>query len=84
VLLTAMLAGSALDGALVMGAFGLGTLPMLLAMGMAGARLRQYLQQRAVRVACGLLVLGFGVLGLARAAGGRHGWLDVLCLTVQP
>jgi hypothetical protein len=35
-------------------------------------------------VACGLLVLGFGVLGLARAAGGRHGWLDVLCLTVQP
>lgn len=84
VLLTAMLAGSALDGALVMGAFGLGTLPMLLAMGMVGARLRQYLQRRAVRVACGLLVLGFGVLGLARAAGGRHGWLDVLCLTVQP
>ncbi|WP_035374620.1 sulfite exporter TauE/SafE family protein [Pseudoduganella violaceinigra] len=85
VLLTAMLSGSALDGALVMAAFGLGTLPMLLAMGMAGARLRQYLQQRAVRVACGLLVLGFGVLGLARAAsGGQHGWLDVLCLTLQP
>ncbi len=84
VLLTAMLTGSALDGALVMGAFGLGTLPMLLAMGMAGARLRQYLQQRAVRVACGLLVLGFGLLGLVRAAGGRHGWLDVLCMTVQP
>jgi sulfite exporter TauE/SafE len=84
-LLTAMLTGSALDGALVMGAFGLGTLPMLLAMGMAGARLRQYLQRRAVRVACGLLVLGFGVLGLARAAGGgQHGWFDVLCLTVQP
>jgi len=84
-LLTAMLSGSALDGALVMGAFGLGTLPMLLAMGMAGAQLRQYLQQRSVRVACGLLVLGFGVLGLARVAGGKqHGWLDVLCLTVQP
>lgn len=84
-LLTAMLSGSALDGALVMGAFGLGTLPMLLAMGMAGARLRQYLQLRAVRVACGLLVLGFGLLGIARAAsGGQHGWLDILCLTVQP
>ena len=84
-LLTAMLAGSALDGALVMGAFGLGTLPMLLAMGMAGSRLRQYLQKRSVRVACGLLVLGFGVLGLARAAGGgQHAWFDVLCLTVQP
>ena len=85
VLLTAMLTGSALDGALVMGAFGLGTLPMLLAMGMAGARLRQYLQQRRVRVACGLLVLGFGVLGLARAAtGSQHAWLDLLCLTVRP
>jgi len=85
VLLTAMLTASALDGALVMGAFGLGTLPMLLAMGMAGAKLRQYLQKRPVRVACGLLVLGFGMLGLARAASGtRHGWLDVLCLTVQP
>jgi len=84
-LLTAMLSGSALDGALLMGAFGLGTLPMLLAMGMAGAKLRQYLEKRSVRVACGLLVLGFGVLGLARAAGGsQHAWFDVLCLTVQP
>ncbi|SFF61377.1 hypothetical protein SAMN05518865_102176 [Duganella sp. CF458] len=83
-LLTAMLSGSALDGALVMAAFGLGTLPMLLAMGMAGAKLRQYFQKRSVRVACGLLVLGFGILGLARAAGGRHAWFDVLCLTVQP
>jgi sulfite exporter TauE/SafE len=84
-LLTAMLSGSALDGALIMGAFGLGTLPMLLAMGMAGSKLRHYLQKRSVRVACGLLVLGFGVLGLARAAsGGQHAWFDVLCLTVQP
>lgn len=84
-LLTAMLSGSALDGALVMGAFGLGTLPMLLAMGMAGSKLRHYLQKRSVRVACGLLVLGFGALGLARAAsGGQHAWFDVLCLTVQP
>ena len=84
-LLTAMLSGSTLDGALVMGAFGLGTLPMLLAIGMAGSKLRQYLQKRSVRVACGLLVLGFGVLGLARAAsGGQHALFDVLCLTVQP
>src|SRR5262249_8738841 len=82
VLLTAMLTGSALEGALVMAAFGLGTLPMLLAMGMTGARLRQYLQRRDVRIACGLLVLGFGGLGLARAAGGAHsGWLELLCVT---
>ena len=82
VLLTAMLAGSAAGGAAVMLAFGLGTLPMLLALGMAGARLRQALQRPAVRLAGGLLVLGFGVLGLLRAAGGMApGWLDALCLT---
>jgi sulfite exporter TauE/SafE len=81
VLLTAMLAGSASGGAAVMAAFGLGTLPMLLTLGMAGARLRLVLQQPKVRRASGLLVLGFGMLGLARAAHGMSlGWLDVLCL----
>jgi sulfite exporter TauE/SafE len=82
VLLTAMLAGSAGAGAAVMLAFGLGTLPMLLALGMAGRALRAALQQRAMRVAAGVLVTGFGILGMLRAAGGAHGgWLDVLCLT---
>jgi sulfite exporter TauE/SafE len=81
VLLTAMLSGSALSGAAVMIAFGLGTLPMLLAMGMAGAPLRGWIQRRPVRVACGVVVLGFGVLGMLRAAGGvSHGWIDALCL----
>lgn len=89
VLLTAMLSGSAAGGAAVMLAFGLGTLPMLLALGLLGARLRRLLQQGPARIACGLLVLGFGVLGLLRAAGvaqgaEMHGWLGVLCLTVQP
>lgn len=74
VLVTAMLSGSALAGALVMLAFGLGTLPMLLSMGMLGARLRTLLRRPGVRVASGALVLGFGVLGLVRAAGGLpHG-----------
>jgi sulfite exporter TauE/SafE len=82
VLLTAMLAGSAQAGAAVMLAFGLGTLPMLMLLGLAGARLRAALQQRTVRAAGGLLVLGFGILGLARAAGGMPmGWLDTLCLS---
>ena len=85
VLLTAMLAGSASGGAAVMLAFGLGTLPMLLALGMAGARLRQLLQRPRVRLAGGLLVLGFGLLGMLRAASGMPlGWLDVLCLTAAP
>ena len=82
VLLTAMLSGSALAGALVMLAFGLGTLPALVSLGLVGARLRTGMQGRAMRVACGALVLGFGLLGLARAAAGVSlGWLDALCLT---
>jgi len=83
VLLTALLSGSAAGGTAVMLAFGLGTLPMLLLLGLAGARLRQALQRPAVRMACGILVLGFGVLGILRYATGLpHGWLDAFCLTV--
>ncbi len=81
VLLTALLSGSAAGGAATMLAFGLGTLPMLLALGLAGARLRAAMQKKAVRIACGLLVLGFGVLGMVRYASGMpHGWLDALCI----
>ncbi len=85
VLLTAMLSGSAASGAAVMLAFGLGTLPMLLSLGLLGARLRTALQRRPVRLACGLLVLAFGLLGLLRAANGVSlGWVDALCLTGHP
>jgi sulfite exporter TauE/SafE len=81
VLVTAMLSGSAASGAAVMLAFGLGTMPMLFLLGLAGARLRRQLQRRTVRLASGLLVLGFGVLGLARAAGGLPAsWLHAVCL----
>ncbi|MFJ1468279.1 sulfite exporter TauE/SafE family protein [Massilia orientalis] len=81
VLVTAMLSGSALHGALVMLAFGLGTLPMLLGLGLMGARLRGWLASPRVRLACGILVLGFGLLGLARAAGGLpHGWVQDICV----
>ena len=84
-LLTAMLQGSALHGAAAMGAFGLGTLPMLFGMGLLGTRLRAQLQRRPVRIAGGMLVLGFGVLGLLRAANGVSlGWLDALCVTGHP
>ena len=81
VLVTAMLSGSAASGAAVMAAFGLGTLPMMMALGLAGARLRGWLGLRAVRLACGALVLGFGLLGMARAAGGLPAsWLGALCI----
>lgn len=82
VLVTAMLSGSAVSGALTMLAFGLGTLPMMLALGLLGARLRGWLRLPAVRIACGAVVLGFGVLGLLRAAGGLPpSWLHTLCVT---
>jgi sulfite exporter TauE/SafE len=81
-LATAMLSGSAADGAAVMLAFGLGTLPMLTGLGLLGARVQRAMQLRRVRIACGLLVLAFGVIGLARAAGGvTPDWMDMLCLT---
>lgn len=81
VLLTATMTGSAASGAGVMLAFGLGTLPMMLTVGMFGAGVKNHLQKRRVRLVSGLVVLGFGMLGLARAAGGLDfGWLDALCL----
>ena len=84
-LLTAMMQGSALNGAATMAAFGLGTLPTLLGMGLLGTRLRTQMQRRPVRIASGLLVLGFGLLGLLRAANGVSlGWLDALCVTGHP
>lgn len=82
VLTTAMLTGSAGSGAAVMLAFGLGTLPLLLTMGFLGERIRAMSRRRGVRLAAGLVVLAFGLLGLARAAYGLPmGWLDILCLT---
>jgi sulfite exporter TauE/SafE len=95
-LVTALLSGSAVNGAAVMLAFGAGTLPMLLSLGLLGARLRQLAQRPAVRRLCGLLVLAFGVLGLMRASGlgtgalhalglmhaggALPGWLNALCV----
>lgn len=82
VLLTAMLSGSAAGGAAVMAAFGLGTLPMLAALGLAGNGARAALRQLRVRRIAGVVVIAFGLLGIARAASGLpHGWLDVLCVS---
>jgi sulfite exporter TauE/SafE len=82
VLLTAMLTGTVRDGALVMLSFGLGTLPMLFSLGLLGNKLRHGLRRRRVRVAMGMLVLAFGLLGLLRAAGGiKADWFDAVCVS---
>ena len=54
-------AGSALEGAKIMFAFGLGTLPALISAGIAAKTLATWVQKRAVRLASGLLLMGFGV-----------------------
>lgn len=54
--LYALGSGSAWQGAYLMLAFGLGTLPNLLAMGWFAAQLKGFLQHRGVRLVAGLLV----------------------------
>lgn len=63
-LATALTAGSAGRGALLMLAFGCGTLPNLLLAGMLLGRLQAFTRRPAVRALSGMLVLGFGVFGL--------------------
>ncbi len=66
-LAAAVFADGALQGAIAMAGFGLGTLPWLLAAGVAAARLRQW---PALRRAGGVLLLALGGVGLAQAAHG--------------
>jgi sulfite exporter TauE/SafE len=65
VLVSALAAGSATSGAALMLAFGLGTLPNLLGMGLFARQIQPFMQQLWVRRAAGLTVAGFGVWGLA-------------------
>lgn len=57
-------AGSALQGGLLMLFFGLGTLPVMVFMGVASTRLQAFLHQRWLRSLAGLLVIGFALLML--------------------
>ncbi|MCY1422922.1 Cytochrome C biogenesis protein transmembrane region [compost metagenome] len=71
-LLWAASQGDAFDSALLMLAFGLGTLPVLLATGLAAERLTALLRRRGVRIAGGLLVILFGLWTLP---GPHQAWL---------
>jgi len=57
----ALVSGSAADGAAIMLAFGLGTLPMLLALGGAARWLGDLARQRWLRVGAGVALILFGL-----------------------
>ncbi len=61
VLIWAISAGSALEGALLMLSFGLGTLPSLFAMGLIAAKLSRWTGRPAVAQVAGLVVVGLGL-----------------------
>lgn len=65
-LVVALASGHPVSGGLTMLAFGLGTLPNLLALGYAAGRLRPQLKLGKVRLAASALIVAFGLLGLAR------------------
>ena len=67
VLVTALVAGSAASGALVMLAFGAGTLPSLLAAGAVLPALQRIRRGQLVRRAAGGIIIAFGLFGLAYA-----------------
>jgi sulfite exporter TauE/SafE len=73
VLAMALVSGSPQRGAGLMLAFGMGTLPNLLLAGVLLKFLRDISRARAVRMASGLLVMGFGIFGLIKASKmGEH------------
>ena len=61
--------GSVGGGALVMAAFGIGTMPTLLAAGMAAQRLMRARRVPAIRYGAAALIISMGVVGLARVPG---------------
>lgn len=69
VLAMALASGSALKGAAVMAAFGLGTLPNLLVAGVLVHRLQRWMRSPRTRLVAGIAVIVLGIAGLARIPG---------------
>ena len=67
VLIWSISAGSVLEGGLLMLAFGLGTLPNLLAMGVIAEKLLAFVRQPATRQVAGSLIILFGAYTLYQA-----------------
>lgn len=77
VLVWALTSGSATQGALTMAAFGLGTLPSLLAAGLAMSWLKRFTQSKMTRQVVGALVIAMAVGILLMPMGGhKQGHVD--------
>jgi len=74
VLVWALTSGSATQGALTMAAFGLGTLPSLVATGLAMSSLKRFTQSKTIRQLVGVLVIAMAIGSLFLPMGGhKHG-----------
>jgi uncharacterized protein len=77
-LMLALASGSAAGGAAIMAAFGLGTLPTLLAAGLAAQRLMAIRRAPGLRQAAGSILIALAIVGLVRVPGlqdaVRAGW----------
>jgi sulfite exporter TauE/SafE len=65
--------GSIAGGAAAMTAFGLGTLPAMLAMGAVAARVKGFIRRARVRRAAGIAIALFGAMNVATASA-QAGW----------
>jgi sulfite exporter TauE/SafE len=76
VLVTALASGQARSGALIMLAFGLGTLVNLMLMGLFWEKCRGWVQSPGIRRVAGFIILALGVYGLGKVAYtfALHGW----------
>jgi len=70
----AIASGSALDGALFMTCFGVGTLPLLLAAGVIAGGMGRWLARAPVRTVAGVAIAVFGVWTLSGAVMGFRHW----------
>ncbi len=64
ILIWSISTGSAIEGGLLMLSFGLGTLPLLLAMGVFATSLSNFIRKNWVRALAGGIIIGFGVFSL--------------------
>jgi hypothetical protein len=65
VLLVAATSANALHGAMIMAAFGLGTMPAMIMTGLGAARLTQIMRRKSARIGLGLLIVALGLLTVA-------------------